>query len=164
MDPPKAQPPPIALKGESAESTHRHDAPPLDLAAVRKVWPDLFKKVGARLGMHLSQVEPVSVIGPDVLVIAANPGYNSVADECGTAESLAKIEQVLQRLIHRSVTVKYERSAEVEDVASEGKSLEAARQDALSSDPLVQRVLELFEARPHRFEYDETDPNQPLSH
>ena len=94
----------------------------LDLAAVRKVWPDLFKKVGARLGVHLSQVEPVSVIGPDVLVIAANPGYNSVADECGTAESLAKIEQALQRLTHRSVTVKYERSPEVEDVASDGRA------------------------------------------
>ena len=71
--------------------------------------------------MHLSQVEPVSVIGPDVLVIAAKPGYNSVADECGTAESLAKIEQALQRLTHRSVTVKYERSSEVEDVASDGR-------------------------------------------
>jgi DNA polymerase III subunit gamma/tau len=163
MDPPRAQPAPIAPEGESADLTRRHDAPPLDLAAVRKVWPDLFKKVGARLGVHLSQVEPVSIIGPDVLVIAANPGYNSVADECGTAESLAKIEHALQRLIHRSLTVKYERSAEVESVASDGKSIEAARQDALSSDPLVQRVLELFEARPHRFDYDETDPNPPLS-
>ena len=56
----------------------------------------LVKKVGARLAA-LSQVEPVAVIGPDVLVIAANAGYNSVADECGTAESLAKIEQALQR-------------------------------------------------------------------
>ena len=111
--------------------------------------------------MHLSQVEPVSVIGPDVLVIAANAGYNSVADECGTAESLAKIEQALQRLTHRSVTVKYERSAEVEGVIADGRPVDARRQDALAADPLVQRVLELFEARPHRFEYDETDANQP---
>ena len=117
--------------------------------------------MGARLGVHLSQVEPVAVIGPDVLVIAANAGYNSVADECGTAESLAKIEQALQRLTHRSVTVKYERSAEVEDVASDGRSVDARRQDALAADPLVQRVLELFEARPHRFEYEDTEPNQP---
>jgi DNA polymerase-3 subunit gamma/tau len=159
MDPPKTQPAPIATDGESVEPAHRHDAPPLELSAVRKVWPDLFKKLGARLGVHLSQVEPVSVIGADVLVIAANPGYNSVADECGTAESLAKIEHALQRLIHRSLTVKYERSPEGEGVAPESKSIEVARQDALSSDPLVQRVLELFEARPHRFDYDDTDPN-----
>jgi DNA polymerase III subunit gamma/tau len=157
MDPPQAKAAPAVPEGEPANSTRRNESAPLDLAAIRKVWPDLFKKVGARLGVHLSQVEPVSVIGPDVLVIAANAGYNSVADECGTAESLAKIEQALQRLTHRPVTVKYERSAEVEDVAADGRPADARRQDALAADPLVQRVLELFEARPHRFEYDETD-------
>ena len=157
MDPPRAKAAPAVPEGEPANSTRRNESAPLDLAAIRKVWPDLFKKVGARLGVHLSQVEPVSVIGPDVLVIAANAGYNSVADECGTSESLAKIEQALQRLTHRPVTVKYERSAEVEDVAADGRPADARRQDALAADPLVQRVLELFEARPHRFEYDETD-------
>jgi DNA polymerase III subunit gamma/tau len=157
-DPPDVKPTTATMKEEPADSRHQ-DAIPLDLAAVRKVWPDLFKKVGARLGVHLSQVEPVSVIGPDVLVIAANPGYNSVADECGTEESLAKIEQALQRLIHRSLTVKYERSTEVDPIAGNGKSVETVRQDALASDPLVQRVVELFEARPHRFDYDDTDSN-----
>jgi DNA polymerase-3 subunit gamma/tau len=161
MDPPEARAAATVPEEEPANLTRRNESPPLDLAAIRKVWPDLFKKVGARLGVHLSQVEPVTVIGPDVLVIAANAGYNSVADECGTAESLAKIEQALQRLTHRSVTVKYERSAEVEDVVSDGRPVDARRQDALAADPLVQRVLELFEARPHRFEYDETDANQP---
>jgi DNA polymerase III subunit gamma/tau len=161
MNPPEATAAATAPEGEPASPTRRGDTSPLDLATIRRVWPDLFKKVGARLGVHLSQVEPVSVIGPDVLVIAANAGYNSVADECGTAESLAKIEQALQRLTHRPVTVKYERSSEVEDVASDGRLVDARRQDALAADPLVQRVLELFEARPHRFEYDDTDPNLP---
>jgi DNA polymerase-3 subunit gamma/tau len=134
---------------------------PLDLATARKVWPDLFKKVGARLGLHLSQVEPVAVAAPDILVIAAKSGYNSVADECGTAESLAKIEQALQRLTHRSVSVKYERSPEVEDLAHDAGTVDARRTDAVSSDPMVQKVIELFEARSLQFEYDEPDPNQP---
>ena len=104
----------------------------------------------------------MSVIGPDVLVIAANAGYNSVADECGTAESLAKIEQALQRLTHRSVTVKYERFLRGRRRCFRREGLvDARRQDALAADPLVQRVLELFEARPHRFEYDDTDPKPP---
>jgi DNA polymerase III subunit gamma/tau len=133
----------------------------LDLATARKVWPDLIKKVGASLAWRLSQVEPVAVIGPDVLVIVANAGYNSVADECGTPESLAKIQQALQRLTHRSVTVKYERSPEVDDLSPDGRTLEARRQDSLSADPLVQRVVELFEARPHQLEYDDTEANQP---
>ena len=92
------------------------------LLRCEKSGPICSRRSVPRLGVHLSQVEPVSIIGPDVLVIAANPGYNSVADECGTAESLAKIEQALQRLIHRSVTVKYERSPEVEDVATDGRA------------------------------------------
>jgi DNA polymerase III subunit gamma/tau len=159
MDPPEDKAPAIAPDAGTAILTRHNESSPLDLAAIRKIWPDLFKKVGARLGVHLSQVEPVSVIGPDVLVIAANAGYNSVADECGTAESLAKIEQALQRLTHRSVTVKYERSSEVDGVGSDGRPVDVRRQEALAADPLVQRVLELFEARPHRFEYDETEPN-----
>jgi hypothetical protein len=59
------------------------------------------------------------------------------------------------------LTVKYERSTEVDPIAANGKSVETVRQDALASDPLVQRVVELFEARPHRFDYDDTDSNQP---
>ena len=137
------------------------DAAPLDLETARKVWPDLFKKVGARLGLHLSQVEPVAVMEPHILVIAAKPGYNSVADECGTAESLAKIEQALQRLTHRSVTVKYERSPEVESGSADERTLDARRADALSSDPMVQKVIELFEARMLPFVNDDAEPDLP---
>ena len=121
----------------------------------------MLKKVGATLAWRLSQVEPVAVVGPDVLVIAANAGYNSVADECGTAESLAKIEQTLRRLTHRSVTVKYERSAKVDLLSADGRTLDARRQDSLSSDPLVQRAVELFEARPHQLEFEDAETNSP---
>jgi DNA polymerase-3 subunit gamma/tau len=134
---------------------------PLDLATARDVWPELLKKIGATLAWRLSQVEPVAVIAPDVLVIAANPGYNSLTEECGTAESLGKIELALQRLTHRSVTVKYEPSHEVDESVSSGRAPEVRPQDALAADPLVQRVLELFEARPHQFEYGDADPDRP---
>ena len=55
------------------------------------------------------------------------------------ARGLAKIEQALQRLIHRPVTVNYERSAEAEGVAADGRPRRAAA-DALAADPLVQKV------------------------
>ena len=58
----------------SAPATAR---PPLELAPVRQVWPELVKKVGVELGMRLSQAEPIGVEEPDVLVIAAKPGYNA---------------------------------------------------------------------------------------
>ena len=66
--------------------------------------------------------------GPDVLVIAAKPGYNSVADECETPEALARIEQALQRLLHRPVTVRYERSAEAKTLATDGTAARPVRQ------------------------------------
>ncbi len=78
---------------------------PSDLDAVRKLWPDLVKKVGISLGWKLSQVEPIELDGPDVLVIAAKPGYNATFDECGTPEAQTKIGQALQRLIHRPVRI-----------------------------------------------------------
>jgi DNA polymerase III subunit gamma/tau len=80
-----------------------------------------------------------------------------VADACGSAEALAKIEQNLQRLIHRPVNVKYERSAETEGAAPDGRQPDARRADALSSDPMVQKVVELFEARSLQLEYDDQD-------
>jgi DNA polymerase-3 subunit gamma/tau len=135
----------------------RDHAPALDLATARQVWPDLMKKVGFNLGLQLSQVEPVAVIGPDVLVIAAKPGYNSVAEACGTPEALVKIEQGLQRLTHRGVNVRYERSPAGDEGAADARPLDARRADTLASDPLVQRVVELFEARTVQLDYDDPD-------
>ena len=139
----------------------RHDAsPPLDLDAVRKLWPDLVKKVGTALGWKLAQVEPIELEGPDVLVIAARPGYNSTFDECGTPEAQAKIGQALQRLIHRPVKIKYIRRAAGNQAQADSRPNEAERANSLSRDPMVQRVLELFEARPVQMDYGESD----LSH
>jgi hypothetical protein len=126
------------------------DLPPLELAKAREVWPDLIKKVGANLGWRLSQVEPVAALGADVLVIAAKPGYNSMAEVCGTPEALLKIEQGLQRLIHRPVSVRYERSSDSGESAADSRPGELSRAESVNADPMVQKVMELFEARPCR--------------
>jgi DNA polymerase-3 subunit gamma/tau len=144
------------LEPESVPSSHGEESTALDLACARKVWPEVVKKVGAGLGWRLSQVEPTALASPDVLVIAAKPGYNAVADECGTAESLAKIAQAFQRVTHRPVTVKYERS-EDEDSTVDTRTVDARRADVLASDPMIQKIVELFEARSLVFEYEETD-------
>ena len=150
------------LEPESVPTLPRQESSALDLATARKVWPDVVKKVGAGLGWRLSQVEPTALASPDVLVIAAKPGYNAVADECGTAESLVKIAQAFQRLTHRSVTVKYESSSEEEGLAADTGTTDARRADVLASDPLIQKIIELFEARSIQFDYDEPDPNPSI--
>jgi DNA polymerase-3 subunit gamma/tau len=149
---PGSEPSPVFSRGES---------PPFDLLTARKVWPELFKKVGARLGLHLSQVEPIAVMEPEVLVIAAKPGYNSLADECGTVESLKKIEEALLRLTRRPVTVKYERAPEDETAPSSAPSTDAQRLAAWSSDPLLKKMVELFEAREHHIDFGDSGLNEP---
>jgi DNA polymerase-3 subunit gamma/tau len=133
---------------------------PLDLDTVKKVWPDLVKKVGTGLGWKLAQVDPLELEGPDVLVIAARPGYNSTFDECGTPEAQAKIGQALQRLIHRQLKIKYIRRAAGREGQTDSRPNEAERANSLSRDPMVQRVLELFEARPVQMDYGELDASQ----
>jgi DNA polymerase III subunit gamma/tau len=143
---------------QSTGRATRGDQPPLDLETVRKAWPDLVKKVGHQLGWRLSRIEPTAIEGPDVLVIAAEAGYNSTCDECGTPEALAKIEHALERLVHRHVKVKYERSAEADKGAADSRVPDARRADAVASDPMVQRVVELFEARTLQLDYDDQEP------
>jgi DNA polymerase-3 subunit gamma/tau len=136
---------------------HHRDVAPLDLEAIRKLWPDLVKKVDKRLALTLTQVEPIDFEGTDVLVIAAKPGYNSTFADVDSPDAQSKIAQALQRLVHRPVRVKYVRRFLDDQGQSGARRNEAQRADSLSKDPLVQRVLELFEARPVQMDYDEDD-------
>ncbi len=136
---------------------HHRALAPLDLETMRKLWPDLVKKVDKRLALTLTQVEPIDFEGTDVLVIAAKPGYNSTFADVDSPEAQSKIAQALQRLVHRPVRVKYVRRFLDDQGQSGARRNEAQRADSLSKDPLVQRVLELFEARPVQMDYDEDD-------
>jgi DNA polymerase-3 subunit gamma/tau len=129
---------------ETADGT---ECPPLDLEAVRRLWPELVKKVGTSLGMRLVAAEPIGVEGSDLLVIAAKPGYNSLADACGSDEARSKIGQCLERLLRRPVEVRYQRSTAGEQGDPRTAQMEDRRSDPVETDPLVQKVVELFEAR-----------------
>ena len=81
-----------------------------------------------------------------------------MVDSCGTPEALEKIGHCLQRLLRRPVTVRYERSSEPSGAGQPGSSGEYRRTEVLAADPMVQKVVELFEARPLHLEYDD-DPD-----
>ncbi len=152
MPPVEERPPAADHAGPAAE------LPALELAAIRQVWPELVKKVGSPLSMRLAVAEAVSVEDSDVLVIAAKPGYNSLADSCGTEEAREKIARCLQRLLRRPVTVRYDRSLEPAQCSTHEPFAEPRRPEILAADPMVQKVVELFEARPLHLEYDD-DPD-----
>ncbi len=128
--------------------------PPLDLHAIHALWPDLIKKVGANIGWKLSQAAPIGLDGPDVLVIGAKPGYNSVADLCATDEARRRIAECLQKLLHRPLTVRYEQSSGSSPSQGGPPPVESRRPDQLKDDPMVQKIVELFEARVLHLEYE----------
>jgi len=144
--------PPAAERRVAAEAArHRDDLPPLDLEVIQRIWPDLLKKVGASLSWRLSQAQPIGVDEPGVLVIGAKPGYNSVADPCGSDEARKRIAECLQWLLQRPLQVRYE-SSQVLDAPAETTERGPGRVDQLMGDPMIQKVVELFEARLSHFE------------
>jgi glycine cleavage system regulatory protein len=62
----------------------------------------------------------------------------------------SRLEAELERVLGRPIRLRLERS-ESAPVASDAAKA-AAHLDLVSSDPLVQKVVELFEARPVRIE------------
>jgi hypothetical protein len=57
------------------------------------------------------------------------------------------------------VTVKYERTASPDGDSLDAHHTDAHHADVLKSDPLVQKVVELFEARTVQLEYGDADAN-----
>jgi len=58
------------------------------------------------------------------------------------------------------VTVRYQRSVEPAQASAHEAFPEPRRPEILAADPMVQKVVELFEARPLHLEYDD-DPDSP---
>ncbi len=118
----------------------------------------MIKLVGLKFGKGLGLVAPSAISAPNLLVIEVPPRYNWVVDECETAEARARIEQALQRLLHRPVSVRFDRSAEAGPRESPAQAATPDRRGDLAGDPMVQKVVELFEARPLHLEYEEDPP------
>ncbi len=85
-----------------AERSAAEEPADLDLETARRIWPDLLAKVPGRFNWRLSQVEPVAVAGPDVLVLAPKPGYSADENVC-TPDVLERVGRELQKLIRRPV-------------------------------------------------------------
>jgi len=73
------------------------------------------------------------------------------------SEILENLGRGIQGLIHRRVTVRYERPASGDEASPDTRPAEPKRTDSLMGDPLVQKVVELFEARSVQLDYDGPD-------
>jgi len=116
------------------------------LAEVQGAWPGVVEALGEGLGSILKQVQPTAIPRPNLLVIALPPGYNWVADRCDTQEGRVALESALRSARGWDVRVRFER-AESGAAATPTASTGPAQGDELAKDPMVQKVIELFEAR-----------------
>jgi DNA polymerase-3 subunit gamma/tau len=134
--------------GESSPEPPKEASDELSLDRAVALWPNVIKEAGLRYGSRLSLVHPGAVESPDLLVIPLAPDYNYIAEECGTPEACAKIEAALQAVFGRPAKFRFQKGqAPQQSAARQSGNAGAANSDELGADPLVQKVVELFEAR-----------------
>ncbi len=138
--PPAVEPPPKPRQG------------PIALDEVLNAWETLVERLGDA-GTGLSKIRPNAISGPNVLVIPLPGGYNWVADACERDGTRAKIESTLGSLLGRSATFRFERAEPAKPPEAQTPRPQV---EDLAQDPMVRKVIELFEARPHYVESDET--------
>ena len=134
--------------------------PPLTIEDVRRVWAGLLKAVGTRVGFSLMRAEEyLAVSAPDTLAVRLPAGYSGVALECDTEEGREKVQNALSRLLKRPVSFRFEcaaaGTASASDSTQEPASAAVRKREELEADPLVRKVVELFEARPLHLEFDD---------
>jgi len=144
--------PAVASERETAAPTR-----PLCLDDVLHAWPQFLTSptLGIRLASLFSQVRPTAVELPHHVVIALPHRYNYIAEECENPELRAKVESSLAAALGRLAQLRFDRSAEPAVVETPRPSPAVANAQELASDPLVQRLVELFEARKVRVEVDD---------
>ncbi len=148
----------LSVDPTAAESDH-HPAGELDLEAIRKHWPQAVARLPLKFHWRISQIEPVELAGPDLLFVSPRPGYTG-DESVFSAETSEALASVLKRWMRRPIQVRFRASGSGETSAQQVEN-EPRRADAIASDPLVQKVIELFEARPVQVDYD--GPEDPAS-
>ena len=98
--------------------------------------------------MKLVSTEAVRVEGSDVLVIAAKPGYNSLADELWLPMRPGGRSSRIWSGCYIGLWPSVTSGRPLRRRPSRGRHRRSlAGRDMLALDPMVQRIVELFEAR-----------------
>lgn len=114
-----------------------------NLDAVRASWSAICDDLGAGTGSYLSRLQPIAIVGSDVLAIGVPASYNWVADACEKDDARSRIEVALRSRFNRPLTIRFDREA----APAPQVATEPPRDDDLATDPLVLKAVELFEAR-----------------
>jgi DNA polymerase-3 subunit gamma/tau len=157
---PRGDAPPVTAAPTTPEPVV--SAEPLACDDVLRAWPQFLTSpaLGIRLASLFSQVRPTAVEPPHRVVIALPHRYNYIAEECENHEVRTKVESALAAALGRVARFRFDRSAEPE-AAEPARPSPATNMQELAADPLVQRLVELFEARKVRVEVDDDGQASP---
>ena len=89
--------------------------------------------------------------------MAPKAGYNSEAEVLATPEALEALKLGLERLLHQVLTLRYERTAARDAAEPPARPQANRRLETMMADPMVQKVVELFEARSVQLDYDDPE-------
>ena len=104
-----------------------------------------------KFGVPLTTAEPYLAFDPPNHLVARLPaGYTGSATDCAIPEAKSKIEKALTSLLGQIVTFTVEAGSgeQTTDTTNvEPATPTTRRRDEIEGDPMVRKVLELFEAR-----------------
>jgi DNA polymerase-3 subunit gamma/tau len=126
---------------------------PLPFEAIQEAWPRVLETLGTPLSTSLGKLQPLAISGPDLLAIEVPAGYNWAADACEGTEARGRIEAALRSVLGRPVTFQLNRPPQAEAPAT--ASAAAERRDEVANEPIVRKLVELFDARVVRIDADE---------
>ncbi len=128
--------------------------PAWDIEAIRAAWPRWSAGLDADFASKLARLPPTAIVGPNALAVAIDGAYNWAADACDAPDVRARIEAKLAQWLGRPVSIRFDRPRE-EPPTPAGPGSAFSRDETLKDDPIVKKVVELFEARAVRVEVDD---------
>ena len=134
-------------------------APAWELPSLRHAWPGWAATLGPELAGKLAQFRPVAVEDdPAVLVIEPDAGYNWLVDAFDRGDLRSKAEAAVRQWAGRPVALQLRRAAEAASPAPARHPAQVAKDDRFRDEPLIQFLVEKFEAKAVRVEVEDDDP------
>jgi len=81
---------------------------PLCKESLEAIWQQVLSQVGFILSRELSKITNVAIFGPNTLVVQIPSGYNAGADQYLDASRLAKVEEVLSKIVGQPCSIRLE--------------------------------------------------------
>ncbi|MDX2037624.1 MAG: DNA polymerase III subunit gamma/tau [Isosphaeraceae bacterium] len=149
-----AEPATTALPASRGDEPKTETRTPWDLLAIQSAWLGWTEEFEETLARRLARLTPQALEEPNRLVLVPDPAYAWSIDTLDTTENRSKIEGRVGRRLGRAVEVRFEVPAETREDAARAGS-QAKHEERLNDDPVVRKVIDLFEARPVRVELED---------